>query len=142
MYSVYVHCTIMASPLSIRIGLRSSLPAYRQIADALRARLVEGGLPPGHVLPPVRRLALDLGVHFNTVAQAYRELAAEGWLDLKHGRGATVVERTAAPKKPRQRDSRLFRERLRELVAQIRADGLPAARVATELRLLAESLEK
>jgi DNA-binding transcriptional regulator YhcF (GntR family) len=84
--------------LAIRIDVRSSVPAYRQIADTLRARLVEGGLPPGHGLPPVRRLAMELGVHFNTVAQAYRELAEEGWLDLKHGRGATVIERRAAPK--------------------------------------------
>jgi GntR family transcriptional regulator len=139
-YSVPVHCTIM-SPPAIRINVRSAVPAYRQIVDGLRARLVEGALPPGHVLPPVRRLALELGVHFNTVAQAYRELADEGWLDLKHGRGATVVERKPAAK-PRQRDSRVFRERLRELVAQIRADGLPAARVASELKLLAESLDK
>jgi DNA-binding transcriptional regulator YhcF (GntR family) len=132
----------MSRPFTIRIDVRSSVPAYRQIVDTLRARLVEGGLPPGHALPPVRRLAMELGIHFNTVAQAYRELANEGWLDLRHGRGATVIVRRAAPRRPRARDSHVFRERLRQLVAQIRADGLPAARVASELKLLAESLEE
>ena len=39
---------------------------------------------------PLRHVAVELGVHFNTVAEAYRQLAAEGWLDLKHGRGAVV----------------------------------------------------
>jgi DNA-binding transcriptional regulator YhcF (GntR family) len=85
---------------------------------------------------------MELGVHFNTVAQAYRELAEEGWLDLKHGRGATVIERETPPGRSGSRDSRVFRERLRELVAQMRADGLATVRIASELKLLAENLEK
>ena len=132
----------MSQPAAIRINLKSSVPAYRQIVDALRAQLVEGHLPPGHVLPVVRRLAMELGVHFNTVAQAYRELAEEGWLDLKHGRGATVIQRKAVPEKSGERHSRIFRERLRELVAQMRANGLAAVSIAAELRSIAERLEK
>lgn len=132
----------MSQSSTIRINVRSAVPAYRQIVDALRAQLVEGGLPPGHVLPTVRRLAMELGVHFNTVAQAYRALAEEGWLDLKHGRGATVIQRKATPKKSGEQVSLGFRQRLRELVAQVRADGLAVVRIASELRLLAERLEK
>src|SRR5690242_5223545 len=100
----------------IRIDLDSPIPAYRQIVDSIRALLVEGSLSPGADLPSVRRLAMELGVHFNTVGEAYRQLAAEGWLDLRHGRGARVVQRGS---RPPARPERLaeFRTRLRNLVA-------------------------
>jgi len=68
----------------IRIDLASTVPVYRQIVDSLRMHLVEGDLVPGDVLPSVRRMAMELGITFNTVAQAYRQLAEEGWLNLKH----------------------------------------------------------
>lgn len=129
----------MANPVKIRIDLNSPVPAYRQIVDAIRVLLVEGALPPGTSLPSVRRLAMDLGVHFNTVGEAYRELAEEGWLDLRHGRGATVIERGARAVPPdRLKD---FRNQLRSLVAQMRAAGVPPARIVAELRSLTENLK-
>ncbi len=72
----------MPPSAKIRIDLSSTVPAYRQIVDALRVLLVEGTLPPGSDLPSVRRLAMELGVHFNTVGEAYRTLADEGWPGL------------------------------------------------------------
>jgi GntR family transcriptional regulator len=130
----------MKKPPVIRIDLASPIPTYRQIVDALRAHLVEGQLAPGDVLPSVRRLAIELGIHFNTVAQAYRELAEEGWLDLKHGRRALVLERgiPAGAGRAVQRD---FQKRLREMVAQMRAGGLTSAAIASELVSLAERLK-
>jgi GntR family transcriptional regulator len=123
----------------LRVDLTSSTPVLRQIADQLRVLLVEGALAPGTALPPVRRMAVDLGVHFNTVAEAYRQLAAEGWLDLRHGSGARVVERTA-PAATRQ-NVQDYQQRLRQLISQMRAQGVPAARIAAELRALAEGIE-
>src|ERR1700730_19257747 len=81
---------------AIRIDLAAPTPAYRQIADAIRALLVAGELRPGERLPTVRQLAIDLAVHHNTVAEAYRILSEEGWVDLRRKRGATVVERRAS----------------------------------------------
>jgi GntR family transcriptional regulator/MocR family aminotransferase len=126
---------------TVRIDFDSPVPAYRQIVDSLRALLVEGKLPCETRLPSVRRLAMELGVHFNTVGEAYRELAAEGWIDLRHGRGATVVARAAPPRPSRERAAE-FRERLRRLVAEMRAGGIPAAAIAAELRTLAGELAK
>jgi GntR family transcriptional regulator len=134
----------MKRPPTIRIDLASEMPASRQIVAALRALLVDGELAPGDVLPSVRRLALELGIHFNTVAQAYRELAEEGWLDLKHGRRATVLQRgiPASAGRSAQRDSqRDFQRRLREMVAEMRAGGLSSATIASELLSLAERLK-
>ena len=125
---------------TITIDLKSSVPVYRQIVDAMRHLLVEGALKPGDQVPPVRQLGLDLGVHFNTVAQAYRELADEGWLDLKRRRGAVVLDREkpAAPSRSRQNDSL---RKLRELTAQLRAEGIPASQIAGHLRKLADGIE-
>src|SRR5579872_7136434 len=74
LYTVYVQSTMI-----LRVDSNSSIPVYRQIVDGVRILLVNGELAPGDQLPPVRRLALDLGVHFNTVAEAYRTLEEEGW---------------------------------------------------------------
>jgi len=125
--------------LILRIDLDSDVPAYRQIVDGLRILLVEGKLAPGSELPSVRRIAVDLGVHFNTVAEAYRTLAEEGWLDLRHGRGATVIKRDAPPAAKAERVQE-FRHRLRALVAEVRSQGASAAKLTLELRNLADEL--
>jgi GntR family transcriptional regulator len=135
---VYIYIRHMAGPV-LRIDPASAVPLMRQIVDQLRVPLVEGSLRPGMVLPPVRRLATDLAVHFNTVAEAYRQLASEGWLDLRQGRGATVVER-ASPA-PSRREISGYRQRLRELVSQMRAQGVSPARISAELKAIAEDIE-
>ena len=51
------------------------------------------------MLPPSRILAADLGLARNTVAEAYADLVAEGWLASRQGAGTWVVnmrERVAA----------------------------------------------
>jgi GntR family transcriptional regulator len=124
---------------TITIDFKSPIPVYRQIADALRHLLVNGELQPGDQVPTVRQLALDLNVHFNTVAQAYRVLSDEGWLDLKRRRGATVLDRRkpAVPSKERQKQAL---QRLRELTAQLQSEGIPVTQIASQLRKLADTL--
>ena len=136
---MHVQSTV-SQPAKIVIDLTSPVPAFRQIADALRVLLVEGTLTPGTRLPSVRRLAMDLGVHFNTVGEAYREIAAEGWLDLKHGRRAMVIARGSPPVSDPGRWQDL-RTQLRRLVAQMRSAGVPPSRIAAELRSITESLK-
>ncbi|MFJ4712423.1 PLP-dependent aminotransferase family protein [Streptomyces sp. NPDC088785] len=63
------------------------------LAVALRDAVRSGRLPPGTWLPPYRALAADLGVARNTVADAYAELVAEGWLTARQGSGTRVAER-------------------------------------------------
>jgi GntR family transcriptional regulator len=138
LYNVCIQYTV-SSGLTLRIDLDSDVPAYRQIVDGLRILLVNGKLAPGSELPSVRRIAVDLGVHFNTVAEAYRTLADEGWLELRHGRGATVVERDAPAASAGKVTE--FRRRLRALVAEMQSQGASAAKLSVELRTAANELD-
>lgn len=130
----------MDSSLVIQVDLDSTTPAYRQIVDQMRACLVSGQLRAGDPLPPVRRLAIDLAVHHNTVAQAYRQLAAEGWLDLRRRRGAVVTERTTPALSPVT--ERRFGQRLRELIAQAQAEGLGPDRLVQILEQLQHQVQE
>ncbi|WP_329116942.1 PLP-dependent aminotransferase family protein [Streptomyces sp. NBC_01353] len=73
-------------------GLRTGL------MDALREAVRSGRLAAGVRLPSSRSLAADLGVARNTVADAYAELVAEGWLTARQGSGTRVAQR-AVPRR-------------------------------------------
>src|SRR5262245_38940339 len=85
--------------MEIAIDLAAPLSLEEQIAAGIRHALAVGGVAPGDELPSVRQLAGDLGVHWNTVARAYRKLGEEGLLSVRRGRGAVASERprTTAP---------------------------------------------
>jgi GntR family transcriptional regulator/MocR family aminotransferase len=68
-----------------------------RLMDALREAVRGGRLAPGTRLPSSRQLAADLGLARNTVADAYAELTAEGWLTARQGAGTRVAARTAVP---------------------------------------------
>ena len=122
----------------LRIDPDSSVPIYRQVVDGLRSLLVEGALQPGDALPTVRELGLELGIHFNTVAEAYRLLATEGWLDLRRRRGAIVTERAVPSQQPEAQAD--FSRSLRQLIAQVRAEGLSIKLIKKELDRLNQEL--
>ncbi|MFE0048210.1 MocR-like pyridoxine biosynthesis transcription factor PdxR [Streptomyces albireticuli] len=79
----------LSGPGGVRAGL------IRALRDAVRS----GRLAPGTRLPSSRSLAADLGLARNTVADAYGELVAEGWLTARQGSGTRVAPR-AAPRAP------------------------------------------
>ncbi len=127
--------------LTLQIDTKSETPALKQISDSLRIRLVNGDLPAGTEMPSVRRIALELGVHFNTLAEAYRILSAEGWLTVRHGRSCIVANRRM-PKKVESGRLAEFRQRLQAVVAQMRSAGLSKAFVTNELTTPIEGFEK
>ncbi|MFF5785439.1 PLP-dependent aminotransferase family protein [Streptomyces sp. NPDC012693] len=69
------------------------------LMDALREAVRSGRLAAGTRLPSSRSLAADLGMARNTVADAYAELVAEGWLTARQGSGTRVAAR-AEPRPP------------------------------------------
>lgn len=125
------------TPLMLQIVTGDPRPIHRQIVDGVRRLIASGELPVGAALPSVRGLAQQLTINPNTVARAYSELTAEGWLDARAGLGLFVAI-------PRQRLSDDERSRrLDDAVQRFAGDviGLdyPAAtvldRVAGELAL-------
>jgi GntR family transcriptional regulator len=129
----------MAAAPRVSIDLGSTTPAYRQIASDLRRHLVEQRLKPGDLLPPIRQLALDLGVHFNTVALAYRMLADEGWLELKRRRGAVVMARSAPRSMDRTRVDQLLQQ-LGHIAAELRSAGMSARQISAALQRVAQGV--
>jgi len=74
------------------IDPRSPTPLYEQIAARIRVAVAAGDLSPGDALPSVRKLARDLRVNPATVVQAYRDLAADGFVEMRHGQGTFIQE--------------------------------------------------
>jgi len=123
--------------LDLHLDLSGTRPRAR-LESALREAVRGGRLAAGTALPSSRSLARDLGVARNTVAQAYEQLVAEGWLSARHGSGTWVAERsgqlpaagspaaTAAARGPRYD----LRPGTPDLTAFPRGDWLAAARRA------------
>lgn len=77
----------------------SWVPPFEQLRTQIADQVCSGRMPAGHRLPPVRRLAADLGLAPNTVARAYRELEHTGVVDARGSRGTFVV---GAPRADRE----------------------------------------
>lgn len=69
----------------------SGEPPYEQLRRQITEVIDSGGLVPGDKLPPVRRLAGDLGLAANTVAKAYKELESRGVVATRGRAGTTVL---------------------------------------------------
>lgn len=82
------------SPLT-EIRTNSSIPLYRQIADALEGRIRQGGLEEGQQLPSEAGLGEEFGVSRITVRQALAELEQKGLVERVPGKG-TYARRSEA----------------------------------------------
>lgn len=64
---------------------------YEQIKDQIRAAIYSGALREGEALPSLRELARDLQVSVITTTRAYNDLATEGVIVTRQGRGTIVL---------------------------------------------------
>src|SRR5215813_9336023 len=65
----------------------SRTPLQVQLREQLVSAILQGQIPLGSPLPPSRKLAETLDVARNTVAVAYQELVADGFLVAQERRG-------------------------------------------------------
>ena len=82
--------------MRIIVDKDSRIPFYWQIADQIKAQILQGNLIDGTVLPSERVLAQSAGVHRNTVIKAYGLLKDEELVDSVHGVGYRVTYGTSA----------------------------------------------
>jgi GntR family transcriptional regulator len=80
-------------PFHIEISTGSNTPIYRQIADQVRLAVAMGKLAVTDQLPTVRALAEELVLNPNTVARAYADLAREGIIESRPGRGVFIIQK-------------------------------------------------
>jgi DNA-binding transcriptional regulator YhcF (GntR family) len=80
-------------------------PVFAQLRDGIRRRIERGSLLPGDTVPTVRACAEHLDLAPNTVARAYRELEAEGWLVGRGRKGTFVADRL--PERPSDAEAAL-----------------------------------
>jgi GntR family transcriptional regulator len=73
-----------------RINPSSGVPIYLQLMEQVKHAIETGALQAGDQLPGIRPLSEEMVMNPNTVAKAYRELAHEGVIELRHGAGAFV----------------------------------------------------
>jgi GntR family transcriptional regulator len=118
---------------SFQISTGSSTPIYKQISEQARLAVTTGKLAVGDQLASVRSLAEELVVNPNTVARAYADLAREGLIESRPGRGVFVT-----------RKRRVFtreegRRRLEPLLDRVISEAMTMDFTPDELR---EALEK
>lgn len=79
--------------MTMALDASSAVPLYRQLYDSVRKAILNGHLARGLKLPGSREMARELGVSRNTVAGAFEQLAAEGYLEARTGSGTFVSEK-------------------------------------------------
>lgn len=123
--------------MHITIDAGDPRPIYRQVADEIKALIASGALEKGAGLPSVRQLAADLGVNMNTIATAYRDLQAEGLIDVRHGSGARVASRRSGSA---SRDA--IRKALRGVLAEMLLAGMKPREIARAVASELDGLSK
>ena len=116
----------MIGPVRPYRGLATRGGPPRRLEGAIRDAIRSGRLQPSDPLPSSRALAADLGLARGTVAEAYAQLAAEGYLTARPGApdagrrrragarrtrpaGAATAAARAAALRPRGRRARRWR---------------------------------
>ncbi|MBI5509090.1 MAG: GntR family transcriptional regulator [Deltaproteobacteria bacterium] len=114
--------------MRLELDTEAPTPIFRQLADQLRLKIVQGELKPGDPLPSVRHVAELVRVNLNTVAKAYRILEEEGLVALEQGRGGRVLASSAlhCSTVPAQAERELC-----AWVAKMRARGIAAPALQT-----------
>ncbi len=104
------------------ININSSISVYIQIENLVQFAIASGELKAGDQLPSVKELGKTLGINFNTVAKAYRDLEIMGLIYTRRGVGCYVNKGVEA--KCRNACRRLIVERLHEVIQEAKAAGL------------------
>lgn len=81
----------------VSIDKTSKMPIYAQIKDQIKYYISTGAITVEERMPPIRALAKELGINFQTVRKAYIELEHEGLISVKHGTGTFISLNSSMP---------------------------------------------
>ena len=105
---------LLVQVFHVKLNRNEPTDLHEQVAAEIRRAIAKGEAHPGERLPSALDLASVLKVNRNTVLRALRQLRDEGLLEVRRGRGATVV---ATPEQGE------LHARVRELVEFARHHG-------------------
>lgn len=114
-----------------RLDLHSGVPLYRQIIDQVLGGIASGTLAPGHQLPTVRQVAVDLSINPNTVVRAYRELEIRGVLETQQGTGTFISQQKVKHDEVERR--RQLTQLVSEFVSRAGASGFTIEELQEQL---------
>jgi GntR family transcriptional regulator len=80
----------VAAEIKVSLDHGSETTLFQQIVDRIWHDAIDGTLEPGQRLPTVRQLAVDLGVHLDTVSHAYQQLERLGVVHDRPGAGTFI----------------------------------------------------
>jgi len=123
----------MVKPLHLQIDAHSGVPVYRQMMDQVKYYVASGALQPGDQLPSIRELAQKLSINPTTVVKAYGELQHAQVIEMVHGKGVFVADRSVRMS-DRERDKALRRiaRQLAVEAAQMKAPSTLVLRIVEE----------
>jgi len=99
----------------LTIDPNSTVPPFEQLRTHLLKQIKSGELAAGAKLPTVRSLADELGIAANTVARAYRELEADGFIETRGRNGTLVSAQGDASEQQGQIAARAYADRIKAL---------------------------
>lgn len=123
--------------LHFQIDPHSGIPVYRQLMDQVKYYVAAGTLQAGDQLPSIRELAQTLAVNPTTVVKAYTELAQDGAVEMRQGKGAFIAASSA--RLTEREKEKTLRRLARQLAVEATQMGASDKLVA---RLLQEELDE
>ena len=76
--------------MKFNIQQESDIPASTQLYNLICFAIAARHYPPGHRLPSTRQLAMQTGLHRNTISKVYRQLEIDGVVEAIAGSGIYV----------------------------------------------------
>jgi DNA-binding transcriptional regulator YhcF (GntR family) len=76
--------------MKIWLSRDGEVPIREQLMAQIKLAILSQDLASGEKLPSTRELARRFHIHSNTVSAAYRELAEQGWVEMRAGSGIYV----------------------------------------------------
>lgn len=107
------------------INPSNGVAIFEQIARQVKYAVANEAIRAGELVPSVRELATKLAVNPNTVARAYRDLQADGFLEPIRGEGLRVTKQ--AIERGRKHRTKLLHDRIRLVVIEAKQSGMKEA---------------
>lgn len=122
-------------PFGLELDVKSAVPIYEQIKDAVRMAIFSGHLVEGDKVLSVRELAGRHSINPITIMKAYSQLEMEGLLYSRRGAGYFVKK---DPGNFQQEKKKMLKTLITDFLKKISTLGFTIEDFLAELKLMTE----